>query len=481
MGSARRERRFVTVAVVGAIFLAALDVTAVAPAMPGIVGSLGGGGLFSWAFSVYMLFSTTTVPVFGRLADRRGRKPVFLAGVGLFAAGSAACAAAQTMPLFLAARALQGLGAGALMPTAFTIVGDLYDLRARPRVQGAISGVWGLASIAGPLAGGALVETVGWRWLFLVNLPIGVAVAVVLALCLREEGYPREGGRIDIAGGTLFSGAVILFLVGLKTTGAASVATLAVGVAAAAAFVRREATAASPMFDLSLFRIPVYRSANLAGLFAGAVLISFSAYVPVFVMNARGGTAVESGLTLMPMSLGWVLAAVAGGRLLIRHDFRRLVAPGLLVLAAATFGVSRIGLATPLPAAAALLFAAGLGFGLSLNTFLVAVQEAVGRERRGEATSGIQFFRQIGGAMGVAALEVLLVARAGGPDLLEARAGRLLAETERAAVAAGFREAMLAAAALAALACVAALLSGGRAGGGPPDQRGASESASSNW
>ncbi|MCU0727849.1 MAG: MFS transporter [Planctomycetes bacterium] len=460
------DRLKITAAVLGAIFLAAMDVTAVAPAMPRIIGDLGGGELYAWAFTIYAVLSTTTTPVFGRLADRRGRRPVLLFGIGVFLLGSVACGGAPTMELFLLARGLQGIGAGALLPTAFTIVGDLYDLRARARVQGYLSGVWGVASVLGPLVGGTLVETLGWRWLFYINLPVGLLSAAVIARRYREEGFPRAGAGLDLRGGAYFSCAILLVLLGLELEGALRAGAIAAGVAATVGFVRRERRAPHPLFDLSLFRIPVYRAANLSGFFAGAVLLSLSAFLPVYVMNLRGGSAVLSGLVLTPMSFGWVVASVAGGRLLVRSGYRPIAIPGLLLLSGATFGLSRLGPETPIAIVALLMAGCGLGFGFSFTTFLVAVQEEVGPEKRGEATSAVQFFRQIGGALGVAVLEVVFLARVGEASLLEARPGRVLDAASRDAISGGFREAFLFAALFAAAAVVAGMFAPG--GRNPP-------------
>ncbi len=219
----------------------------------------------------------------------------------------------------------------------------------------------------------------------------------------------------------------------------------------------RERRAERPLFDLSLFRIPVYRAANAAGFFAGAVLLSLSAYLPVYVMNVRGDGPVISGLMLTPMSFGWVIAATASGRLLPRCSFRRIVLPGLALLVLTTFGISRAGPDLSYVFVCALMFLTGVAFGLSFTTFLVAVQERVERDRRGQATSAVQFFRQIGGALGVAVLEVVYTARLSSPALLEAKPGRVFSAVERGELMAGFRAAFLLAAGLALVALLTSL------------------------
>lgn len=448
----------------GGIFLSAMDITAVAPAMPRIAAALGGGALYAWAFAVYAVLSTTTTPVFGRLADRHGRRPVFLLGIALFLAGSVASGAAPSMAFFLAARGLQGIGAGALLPTAFTIVGDIYDLEGRARVQGFLSGVWGVASVLGPLVGGTLVETVGWRWIFYMNIPVGIVAAALVVRNLTEDVKAENPAKLDFLGGTFFSGAVMLLLVGMKLEGLAAAAVFAAATASAVLFVLRERAAAEPLFDLALFRIPVYRAANAAGFFAGAVLLSLSAYLPVYVMNVRGGSAVVSGLMLTPLSMGWLIAATTGGRLLVRRSWRGIVLPGLGLLVGTTFAISRIGPETPWAFVLGALFLTGIGFGLSFTVFLVAVQEEAPAGRRGQATSAVQFFRQIGGALGVAVLELVFLAHLPDPSLLEAGPGSGPGGAARAELMAGFDASFLLAAAFAALAFLSSLLGRGTAG-----------------
>ncbi len=446
----------------GGIFLSALDVTAVGPAMPRIVGSLGGGELYAFAFSVYAVLSTTTTPVFGRLADRIGRKPVMLSGIGIFLIGSVLCAMSPTMPVFIAARGVQGLGAGALLPVAFTIVGDLYNIEERARIQGYLSGVWGVASVVGPLIGGTLVQTIGWQFIFYLNVPVGLVAAALIHRHLRERGYPREGQNLDILGGTFFSVAVLMLLAGMKLGDPWRVAAFVLAISSGALFIYRESVAAHPLFDLSLFRIPVYRSANAAGFFAGAVLLGITAFLPVYVMRVRDGSALLSGLMLTPLSFGWVLAATVGGRLLLRHGFRKVAFPGLLLLVATTFGTSRIGPDSSWALLVALMFGTGVGFGLSFTTFLVAVQEEVDVDRRGQATSAVQFFRQIGGALGVVVLEVVFVSGLSDPGLLEARPGAIATAAEKAMLMNGFDAAFLLAGGFALVALLSGVLSPGK-------------------
>ncbi|MEN8152316.1 MAG: MFS transporter, partial [Planctomycetota bacterium] len=374
-----------------------------------------------------------------------------------FLAGSALSGAAPSMGFFLVARGIQGVGAGALMTTAFTIVGDLYDMEARARIQGYLSGVWGVAAVVGPLIGGSLVATVGWRWIFYLNIPVGLAAAHFVFHRLRESGYPREGAGLDLVGGTFFSGAVLLLLLGLKLEGAWMAVALVAAAGSAALFLLRERRGPDPMFDPRIFRIRLMNVANACGLLAGAVLLSLSAFLPVYVMNVRGGTAIQSGLMLTPISAGWILAATFGGRLLLRVPLRALVIPGFCLLTVATYFVSRIGPETSWWPIVGTLFVIGVSFGLSFTTLLVAVQERSGVEIRGQATSAVQFFRQIGGALGVAALEVVYLSRLSDPSLLESAPGRILTAAERTELMTGFAAAFLLATAFAAAAAAASV------------------------
>ncbi|HXH81427.1 MAG TPA: MFS transporter, partial [Candidatus Tectomicrobia bacterium] len=259
MDEGRRRRALAGVML--AVFLAAMESTVVATAMPTVVASLGGLEIYAWVFSGFLLTSTVTMPVWGRLSDLFGRRPTFLAGLGVFLAGSALAGAAADMPQLIAFRMLQGIGAGSLMTIGMTIVGELFGLERRARMQGYISGVWGVASLCGPLIGGLLTDHVSWRWVFYVNVPFGAAAIALLAGALRDEATPARPRALDYRGFALFAAGVSALMVGVLEAGRASawtgmgvVGPLAVSAVALPAFVVAERRAAEPLVPLRLFR-----------------------------------------------------------------------------------------------------------------------------------------------------------------------------------------------------------------------------------
>ncbi|HSH45575.1 MAG TPA: MDR family MFS transporter [Longimicrobiales bacterium] len=420
-----RERRLVTAALILGMFLAALEATAVGTAMPTAVAELGGVARYSWVFSAYLLTSTTTVPMFGKLADLYGRRRIYIISGVIFMAGAALCGVATTFPQLIAYRAIQGLGAGGLMPVAITLVGDIYPLEERGRIQGLFSGVWGVSSLVGPAAGGLITDYLSWRWVFYINIPFGLASLVMLHIFLKER-QPRREHRLDLPGTLSLTGSVALLLLtmleGSELWGWLDPRTLglfALSGLGLTFFLWHERRAAEPMLPLELFRNRVIAVSSAGSVVIGTVLFSATAFVPMFTQGVLGGTALDAGLTLAPMSIGWPLASATAGWLLLRVGYRPLAilggvlaSAGCILLATADAGSTR-GLVM------VAMFIAGAGLGLMSTPYVVAVQNAVPWERRGVATSSVQFFRTIGGSIAVAALGAVLNARLAasvGPD-----------------------------------------------------------------
>ncbi len=408
-----RERQLVTAGLVLGMATAALEATAVATAMPTAIAQLGGVSRYSWVFSAYLLTSTTTVPLFGKLADLYGRQRVYQVAVLLFLLGTGLSGAAHSMNQLIFFRALQGLGAGGVQPIAITIVGDIYSLEERGRMQGVFSGVWGIASLIGPALGGLITDLLSWRWVFYLNLPVGIVSALLLKLYLTEQPARREH-RLDIAGTVLLTVSVTVLLLavleGSEALGLTSPVTLA-GIALALTglllFLRQETRAPEPMLPLDLFRDPVIAVASVGSTALGTLLLAATAYVPMFAQGVLGGSATEAGMTLATMSLGWPIASTIAGRLLLRVDYRRLVIFGGTV---SSLGAALLALragATPL-ALSLIMGLTGFGLGFMATPYLVAVQNAVPWGRRGVATSSVQFFRTIGGAIAVAIFGAML-------------------------------------------------------------------------
>jgi EmrB/QacA subfamily drug resistance transporter len=406
------SRRLVLIAVMMATFMAAMESSIVATAMPSIVAALGGFRLFSWAFAAYLLTQAVTIPIYGRLADLYGRKRVFFAGAGLFLVASALCGLAWAMLPLILFRALQGAGAGAIQPIATTIVGDIYRPAERARIQGYISGVFGVAAIIGPLLGGFLVQHVTWSLVFWINLPIGAATFLMFALFLHEERAPRRH-RIDYLGSALMmlgAGALMLALVEFGNAASASIsAALAVaGIAALALLAAHERGTAEPILPVRLWRQRVIALGSFSGLTGGVVMMSINAFLPLYVQAAMGRSPVAAGVALGAASVSWTFASLAAGRLMIHTSYRRAALIGGLALIAGTAALITLGPASPLWWAASGSLLVGIGMGFCNTAFLVATQASVGWDQRGMATSSIMFMRIVGNAVGAAVFGAIL-------------------------------------------------------------------------
>ncbi len=398
------------------LFLAAMESTVVATAMPTIVGHLGGLASYSWVFSAFILASTTTVPIYGKLSDVYGRRPVFAAAMALFLLGSLLCGLAQSMSQLIAFRAIQGLGAGGLITLAFIIVGTLYSYEQRARMQGLFSGVWGVSSVAGPLLGGFLVDQISWHWVFFINLlPGALAWALIWFLWVDVARPAGAALRVDFLGAGLLAAGVVTLLLGLfgigGRTGASSlsgVPLLALAVVLFAALAVVERRAADPVLPLPLFRDRLFAAACGHGIFAGCAVFGSVAFVPLFVQAVLRTSATAAGATLMPLMLGWVLASVVGSRLLLRIGYRAVALTGMILLTLGTFQMSRISAHSSQLSLLAGLAPMGIGMGLSVPSLLIAVQTSVPRSVLGTATSTLQFSRSMGGALGVSVMGALL-------------------------------------------------------------------------
>lgn len=409
-----RDRQLVTGALVLGMFLAALEATAVSTAMPTVVADLGGVSRYSWVFSAYLLTSTTTVPMFGKLADLYGRRRVYVFSVFVFMLGAALSGTATSLTQLIMWRALQGLGAGGVQPVSITLVGDIYTLEERGRMQGLFSAVWAVSSLVGPAAGGLITDLFSWRWVFYLNVPFGLASAALLLAFLREEPARREH-RLDVMGTVSLTLAVALLLLALlegsELWGWTDPRTLAMVAGAGVGlvwFVAQERRAPEPMLPLELFRNPVIAVSSLGSVVIGTLTFCASAFVPMFTQGVLGGTAIDAGMTLAPMSIGWPVGSTVSGWMAVRWGYRPFAIAGAVAGVGGSLLLSsaHAGSGTGLVMVSMLVL--GLGLGFMATPYLLAVQNAVPWKRRGVATSSVQFFRTIGGAVAVAALGAVL-------------------------------------------------------------------------
>jgi EmrB/QacA subfamily drug resistance transporter len=409
---ARGARRLVLMAVMMATFMAAMESSIVATAMPSIVAALGGFSLFSWAFAAYLLTQAVTIPIYGRLADLYGRKRVFFAGAGLFMVGSALCGLAWAMVPLILFRALQGAGAGAIQPIATTIIGDIYQPTERARIQGYISGVFGVAAIIGPLLGAFLVQHVTWSLVFWINLPIGAVTFVMFGLFLHEQQAPRHH-RIDYLGSALMmfgAGSLMLALVEAgNSAGVPTVLGFAVaGFGALVGLAIHERGAAEPILPLRLWRNRVIAIGSFSGFTAGVVMMSINGFLPLYVQGAMGRSPAAAGMALGAASVSWTFASLAAGRLMIRTSYRRAATIGGVCLIIGASVLAALGPASSVLWAVAGSLLIGTGMGFCNTSFLVSTQASVGYGERGAATSSIMFMRIVGNSVGAAVFGAIL-------------------------------------------------------------------------
>ena len=407
-------RRLITAGVLTGTALAAMEATVVGAAMPTVVASLGGLEHYSWVFAAYLLTSTVTVPLWGKLSDLYGRRPLYQIGIALFLVGSALCGISGTMGQLVLFRALQGIGAGALIPLGMTILGDIYTPAERARIQGVFSGVWGLASIVGPPLGGVITEQMSWRWVFYLNIPFGLVAAAIIGFSLKE---PKRESRpiIDYRGAVLLTASLSCLLLGMADARTLAgllepwrVLAFAAALGCGAAFIVAERRAAEPIVPPSLFRERVVAVSVACGFLTGAAMFGAISYVPLYAQAAYQAGATAAGATLTPLMLSWVSFSVIGGRLLLRVGFRPTVLAGQSLLTAGFILLSLLGPGSPRAWLYVDLGVIGAGLGLTMLSMLIAVQQTVPRAQLGVATSLNQLARSLGGAVGVAVMGVIL-------------------------------------------------------------------------
>jgi len=393
------------------LFLASMESTVVATAMPTIVGQLGGLEHYSWVFSAYMLASTTTVPLYGKLSDIYGRRKLYVFAMALFLTGCVLCGLANSMTGLIFARAMQGIGAGGILPLAFILIGEMFSLEQRAKMQGLFSGVWGISSIVGPLLGGFLVDQLSWRWIFYINIIPGLLAAALVAFAWRDQVHSHKRLAIDYAGAALLTVSVVMLLLGLMGSGMFSWILIAASLALFILLLWIERRAADPILPMPLFRERLFATATAHGVLTGWAMFGSVSFIPLFVQAVLGTSATQAGITITPMLLGWVAASIIGTRLLLIIGYRKLGMIGTAALAIGSFLMSQAGMNTSQVSLMIFVALMGIGMGLSIPSFLIAVQTSVERRQLGTATSMLQFSRSMGGTLGVSVMGAALSAR----------------------------------------------------------------------
>ena len=399
-----------------AMFLSAMDQTVMGVAMPRIIADLGGLDLFAWPFTSYMLTSTVTVPIVGKVSDLRGRKPILVAGILVFLAGSVLAGTAQDMTSLIIHRAVQGLGAGLINAMAFTMIGDLFAPRERGRWMGLLAAIWALASVVGPLTGGTITDHLSWRWVFYINVPL-VAIALPVALRFIPHHVQAQTAPIDWRGGLLLVVAATPLLLALSWAGneygwgeAPVVVSFAIAAVALALFIWTEARAAEPVIPLGLFRTRAYTVTILITALTAMAMMGGLQFLPLFLQGAQGASATQSGIVTMPMMGGVVISSVVAGQIVHRTGSTRpLAAAGSFVMTGCLYLLTTLDVGSSQGVTQLYMLLLGLGVGLAMPMHSIIVQNALPHRLLGVGTSSVQFFRQIGATMGLAVFGAVLV------------------------------------------------------------------------
>ncbi|MDH4141636.1 MAG: MFS transporter [Chloroflexota bacterium] len=409
LGLSHRAKLEILGAVLLALFLGALDQTIVGTALPQIVTDLGGNEYYNWVVTIYLLTSTITVPFYGKLSDLYGRKPMLMIGVSIFLIGSALSGLSQNMAQLIIFRGVQGIGAGALFPIALAVIGDLFTPAERGRYQGLFGAVFGISFIIGPALGGILTDTVGWHWIFYVNIPIGLVSLFVIGRLLPTVKRPNASRNLDIPGAIVFTIAISMLLVGLTNKQSATWedpwvgGLIAASAVLGAVFVFIESRAKEPIIPLGMFRNRTYTSSIISTFLVSFGFFGAIIFLPRWFQFVNGSSATESGYQLFPLLIGLIGSSIVSGILVSKTGrYKAIILVGLALMTVGLTLMSQIRATTELPMLWLWMFVTGVGIGPTLSVFTIVVQNAVPFSQLGVATSNLTFFRQIGGSIGLA-------------------------------------------------------------------------------
>lgn len=405
--------KVVTIGIFIATFMSAIEGTIVTTAMPTIVGSLQGIEIMNWVFSIYLLTSAMITPIYGKLADKIGRKPIFFIGILLFVLGSALCGFSNEMLTLIIARGIQGLGAGAIMPVSLTIIADLYDIDKRAKVLGLTSAAWGIASVFGPLAGGVIVDTVGWHWIFFINVPIGLGLIGLLQYFFIEEKKNYQAKKMDILGSLFLMLTLLSLLLGFQLLGDEGLSAAVIGlfifsIVVLFLFIYTEKRAEDPVIDLNLFSNQTFASVNIVAALISGFLMSLDVYIPMWMQGVLEKSAGLGGLVLAPLSIVWMYGSFLSGRLLLKYSAKRIIILGLLIILIGGGSLLFLPQASPFWLFFVIMGILGVGYGLAVTTTTVEAQASVLQEEIGVATSFNTLSRTIGQTIMVSVFGIIL-------------------------------------------------------------------------
>ncbi|MBQ1036933.1 MDR family MFS transporter [Micromonospora zamorensis] len=442
----RQQIRLLMFGLMTGMLLAALDQTIVGTALPTIVGELGGINHYSWVVTAYLLASTASTPLYGKMADLYGRRPVFLFSIGTFLVGSLLAGLSQNMTQLIVTRGIQGLGAGGLLTLAFTIISDVVSPRERGRYQGLFGAVFGISSVAGPLVGGYFAET-DWRWIFYINVPLAILAIVVCYHVMRLIPFERRDHSIDWLGAGLLVAGVSSLLLALSWGGneyawgsGVIIGLFVVGAVLGVLFVLQEARVAEPILPLRLFRSATFALANSALLIIGLVMFGSIIFIPLYLQIVKGASPTRSGLLMLPMMAGIIITSILTGRAMTRIGrYKWFPVAGSVTLLVGMFLFTQLEVATSLWVAFGFMVVIGVGLGLCMQSLILAVQNAVSVRDLGAGTSSATFFRSLGGSFGVAILGTVLSSRlaSGLSDRLPGAIAQLPPQEQAAVAASG--------------------------------------------
>lgn len=400
------KKRSITIAVMVAMFLGAVEGTVVTTAVPTIVRDLNGFELISWVFSLYLLTSAISTPIYGKLSDLYGRKNTLSIGIIIFLVGSSLCGLSRNMYQLIAFRALQGLGAGAIFTVTYTIVGDVFSLSERAKVQGWLSTVWGVASLVGPFLGGFLIDNLSWHWIFFINVPFGILSIILLQKNLNEN-FEKKKHKIDYSGTLVLSASIIIFLFGVMGEGSSShivfmIVSLIITCALLILFYNIEKRVQEPIVPFEIFT-KTNIIVNIISFFASAILIGADVYMPIYIQNVLGYGATVSGLAMAPMSIAWLLSSVVLGKAIPKYGERVIIALSTFIVLISTVLLPTLKVNSPLIIVILYAFIMGLGLGGGFTTLTIVVQASVDYSKRGAATASNSLLRSLGQTIGISA------------------------------------------------------------------------------